>query len=119
MRRNQRGVGRMAVLCSAIVILSVAAHRIATTKPAKRGQQIVAGQNKPLAARSAATVIRVKAPNRLAAQIVASAKKQAGTSYDPAYVKLAYPGGDVPADRGVCTDVVVRALRRTNHDLQR
>jgi uncharacterized protein YijF (DUF1287 family) len=38
--------------------------------------------------------------------------------YDPSYVKLAYPGGDVPADRGVCTDVVVRAYRALGVDLQ-
>lgn len=38
--------------------------------------------------------------------------------YDGSYVLLAYPGGDVPADRGVCTDVVVRALRATGLDLQ-
>ena len=39
--------------------------------------------------------------------------------YDPAYVKLSYPGGDVPADRGVCTDVVIRAMRKLNFDLQK
>jgi len=33
-------------------------------------------------------------------------------------VKLDYPGGDVPGDRGVCTDVVIRALRKVNIDLQ-
>ncbi len=38
--------------------------------------------------------------------------------YDPAYVKLSYPGGDVPKDRGVCTDVVVRAFREAGVDLQ-
>ena len=39
--------------------------------------------------------------------------------YDPAYVRLAYPGGDVPRDRGVCTDVVIRALREASGlDLQ-
>ncbi|MFN3210608.1 MAG: DUF1287 domain-containing protein [Roseovarius sp.] len=32
-------------------------------------------------------------------------------TYDPAYVGLDFPGGDVPRDRGVCTDVVIRALR--------
>jgi uncharacterized protein len=32
--------------------------------------------------------------------------------YDPSYFTIAYPGGDVPADRGVCTDVVIRAYRR-------
>ena len=31
--------------------------------------------------------------------------------YDPAYVALKYPGGDVPADTGVCTDVVIRTYR--------
>lgn len=31
--------------------------------------------------------------------------------YDPAYVVLSYPGGDVPADTGVCTDVIIRTFR--------
>lgn len=45
--------------------------------------------------------------------IVRAARSQVGktTVYDPAYVGLEYPGGDVPIARGVCTDVVVRALR--------
>jgi uncharacterized protein len=38
--------------------------------------------------------------------------------YDPAYVRLDYPMGDVPADRGVCSDVVIRALRAQGIDLQ-
>lgn len=38
--------------------------------------------------------------------------------YDPSYFKLSYPMGDVPADRGVCTDVVIRAYRRMGTDLQ-
>jgi uncharacterized protein YijF (DUF1287 family) len=45
--------------------------------------------------------------------IVTAARAQVGVTlrYDPSYRSLKYPGGDVPADRGVCTDVVVRALR--------
>jgi uncharacterized protein YijF (DUF1287 family) len=39
--------------------------------------------------------------------------------YDGSYVRLAYPGGDVPLDRGVCTDVVIRAVRATGLDLQK
>jgi len=39
--------------------------------------------------------------------------------YDPAYVALKYPGGDVPADRGVCSDVVVRSYRTLDIDLQK
>lgn len=38
--------------------------------------------------------------------------------YTPAYVKIPYPGGDVPASTGVCTDVVVRAYRALGIDLQ-
>lgn len=35
------------------------------------------------------------------------------------YVKLAYPGGDVPRHVGVCTDVIVRAVRNAGLDLQK
>ena len=40
-------------------------------------------------------------------------------TYDPAYRKLAYPMGDPPADRGVCSDVVIRAYRHVGIDLQK
>lgn len=39
--------------------------------------------------------------------------------YVPAYVSLPYPGGDVPADTGVCTDEVVRSYRALGFDLQK
>ena len=39
--------------------------------------------------------------------------------YDPSYFKLDYPNGDVLADRGVCTDVVIRAYRKLGIDLQK
>jgi uncharacterized protein YijF (DUF1287 family) len=39
--------------------------------------------------------------------------------YDPAYVRLAYPGGDVPADTGVCTDEIIRSYRALGIDLQK
>ncbi len=49
------------------------------------------------------------------------ARKQIGvtTKYDPAYVVIPYPNGDVPKERGVCTDVVIRALRGIGLDLQK
>lgn len=55
-------------------------------------------------------------------KIVEAARARIGVTitYDPAYVGLDYPGGDVPDDRGVCTDVVVRALRKAlDADLQK
>lgn len=39
--------------------------------------------------------------------------------YDPAYVRIPYPGGDVPADTGVCTDEIIRAYRAIGVDLQK
>jgi len=40
--------------------------------------------------------------------------------YDPKYVKLAYPGGDVAADTDVCTDVIIRTYRLAlNFDFQK
>ena len=45
--------------------------------------------------------------------IVVAARSQIGVtvSYDPSYQKIDYPNGDVPRGRGVCSDVVIRALR--------
>lgn len=39
--------------------------------------------------------------------------------YTPDYVVLSYPGGDVPPGTGVCTDVVIRSLRKLDIDLQK
>lgn len=52
--------------------------------------------------------------------IVQAARSQIGKTlrYDPAYTRLAYPMGDVPLEKGVCTDVVIRALRQQNMNLQ-
>jgi len=40
-------------------------------------------------------------------------------SYDPSYFTIKYPNGDVPTDKGVCTDVVIRAYRKLGIDLQK
>lgn len=39
--------------------------------------------------------------------------------YDPTYFSIPYPNGDVPATKGVCTDVIIRAYRKTGIDLQK
>ncbi|MDR2100819.1 MAG: DUF1287 domain-containing protein [Campylobacteraceae bacterium] len=39
-------------------------------------------------------------------------------SYNAAYFKIAYPNGDIPPEFGVCTDVVIRAYRKVDIDLQ-
>ena len=48
-----------------------------------------------------------------AAKLIAAARRQVGVTirHDAAYTRLPFPGGDVPRERGVCTDVVIRAYR--------
>lgn len=64
-------------------------------------------------------VVQIQANINLA--IADGARQQIGSTlfYDPAYVQLTYPGGDVPQERGVCSDVVIRALRSQKVDLQK
>jgi uncharacterized protein YijF (DUF1287 family) len=52
--------------------------------------------------------------------LVTAARQQVGVTlgYDPAYRRLSYPNGDVPLDTGVCSDVLIRALRQQGLDLQ-
>lgn len=40
-------------------------------------------------------------------------------TYDPSYFSIDYPNGDVPSDKGVCTDVIIRAYRKLGIDLQK
>ena len=53
-------------------------------------------------------------------QVIDGAVAQAGltTGYDPSYVTIQYPMGDVPINTGVCADVLVRAFRKAGVDLQ-
>jgi uncharacterized protein len=54
-------------------------------------------------------------------KLVAAAEERShhAVRYDPGYVRIPYPGGDVPADTGVCTDEVIRAYRAVGIDLQK
>ena len=40
-------------------------------------------------------------------------------TYDPSYFSINYPNGDIPIDKGVCTDVIIRAYRKLGIDLQK
>ena len=53
--------------------------------------------------------------------VIDGAIEQVGktTSYDASYQKIDYPNGDVPIETGVCSDVIVRAFRKANIDLQK
>jgi uncharacterized protein YijF (DUF1287 family) len=68
----------------------------------------------------AVAVPREPDPSPSPSPIVTRARAEVANAvtYDSAYVPLAYPNGDPAADRGVCTDVVIRSLRTTGIDLQ-
>jgi uncharacterized protein YijF (DUF1287 family) len=55
--------------------------------------------------------------NRLADSALVLTQQR--VQYDGSYFRLDYPNGDVPADRGVCTDVIIRAYRKMGIDLQK
>ena len=67
-----------------------------------------------------AQITQAIAPISDGSKLAYDAKKQIGitTSYDPTYRKLDFPRGDVPMNTGVCTDVIIRAYRLQNIDLQ-
>jgi uncharacterized protein len=54
-------------------------------------------------------------------KLVAAAEERTHRTvrYDPAYIRIPYPGGDVPQDTGVCTDEVIRSYRAVGIDLQK
>jgi uncharacterized protein len=69
---------------------------------------------------SSATPIETQITSPKLKQVLQAAIEQTKYTrgYDPAYVAIAYPGGDVPRESGVCTDVVIRAFRSIGVDLQ-
>lgn len=69
-----------------------------------------------LAAQNPTEELPASFPGRLCRAALERTKHQ--VIYDGSYVKLDYPGGDVSSERGVCTDVVIRAYRSLGVDLQ-
>ena len=63
---------------------------------------------------------RARAQTSTIEKVLSGAYEQVGKTlhYDGAYRPIAFPGGDVPIERGVCTDVIVRAYRHAGIDLQ-
>ena len=56
-------------------------------------------------------------PDKLSSAAIELTKQK--VDYDPAYFTISYPNGDVPSNKGVCTDVVIRAYRKLGIDLQK
>ena len=69
----------------------------------------------------ASTLVFAYLPKSKITPFIEAARAQVGvtTIYDPAYVRIKFPMGDIVKSRGVCTDVVVRAMRGIGIDLQK
>jgi len=63
-------------------------------------------------------VLAEPVPSQLELADAALERTRHGVRYDGAYRRISYPGGDVPADTGVCTDVLIRSYRALGIDLQ-
>lgn len=119
MRTVRRGLLKRRALRAAWVgmLLSsvVAGPAAASAAGANTSRRAVAAPGQTTSAGFAAPSNALRAE-----MLVTAAVTQIGrtTLYDPAYVRLAYPGGDVPINRGVCTDVIIRAFRAIGLDLQ-
>jgi len=113
-KRSFCGAGRMksrvaipaAIVVAVGVVAAIPAMRIRPQEAA------VAASEAPSRPTPAAT---------FADKVAARAEEEArrGTVYRETYQRLDYPGGDVPSEIGVCTDLVVRAYREAGVDLQR
>lgn len=62
----------------------------------------------------------LRSTGRFGDGLAAAALDHSGQSvtYDPSYYKIAYPNGDVPVNKGVAADVLVRSFRAMGVDLQ-
>lgn len=79
----------------------------------RRSLLLGAGASLALAGCSRSAPALPPAATGKAGKLIAAARAQIGVTirYDAAYTALVFPGGDVPRERGVCTDVVIRAYR--------
>jgi hypothetical protein len=109
----QAAFSRRGVLAGGIALGLIGCSRTSDAQAQPDGQD---GQGR----RQASSMVRQADGEALS--LITAARNQIGVtrSYDPGYSRLAYPGGDVSRERGVCTDVVVRAYRDAlGIDLQR
>ena len=110
--RNSQGVSLCAILllasCCDGTSRSIALHEEDATPVSVAENSLPVADAAPLRTRPQAEKLAIAAIEQVGVT----------TIYDPSYLKIAYPGGDVPPERGVCTDVLVRAFRRLGIDLQ-
>ena len=104
------GALRLGLMLGVLLAAGVASAAVLAPRRVSLAWQVVTGAVVPPQVPVSATEVAAK-PEAL--RLIRAGEQQVGVTrrYDPAYVALDFPGGDVAADRGVCTDVLIRAMR--------
>lgn len=106
-------------LCLIGLFLTFASSGCLTRTTTNSQAVVIAAQSETRLER-AGKVLRDPSSSARARLVAAGIEQTAYTIlYDAAYEKIDYPMGDVPRERGVCTDVIIRAFRRNEIDLQK
>lgn len=119
----------MDLICSGVVqifmkniILAILIAMALSAPSCAAGEKTLAGSGKPGSGGSAPPPASAADARKTFADSLVDAamdRLKANVVYDPKYYRISYPGGDVPSDRGVCTDVVIRSYRKLGVDLQK
>ncbi len=109
------------VLLLMILVLLLIAKNVYNLSLTGNGSQLLNGISENMVCNIPSPVESIP-PEQLTVPdlILLGAREEAinGTIYDASYQVIDYPGGDVPSDRGACTDVVIRAFRHAGIDIQ-
>lgn len=119
---NRRRLKRLALLSAFLAAVALTAVAALVLRSARwRSDRWVDGWLAAYPPAAEAAAAPTAGQQAVLDRLAAAAEGIAGrpTRYDPAYVVIDYPGGDVPPETGVCTDLVVRAFRDVGVDLQR
>ena len=120
MPRGLKEIGLVALAFAAAITIAGCSSPAATQRLSLDTPGPAGGGPPPAVASAAAAPSLPERESARARQVALAAMGQVGktVSYDPSYVPLSYPGGDVPLATGVCSDVVIRAYRAVGVDLQ-
>lgn len=98
-----------------LLVIGITAYFVEPMIPFLKAQR-----SQPSASNAAKAIEELRASERFSDQLAAAAleRTKENVTYDSGYYDLTYPGGDLPSDKGNCTDLVVRSYRVLGFDLQ-
>jgi uncharacterized protein len=109
----------MMMLALGLAIASLAQSPAPPPQPGQNRPSLGTPAPMPIAPASSAPRSPSKAEFTRSLVAAAVERPKHEVTYDPGYVGMAYPGGDVPANAGVCTDEIIRIYRAVGIDLQK